>query len=42
MRDAFNPLFRGELVFSVAGVERELGQVRLAKVVDVNIDHCNS
>ena len=38
-RNPFNPLFGGELILGVACVEREFGQVGLAEVVDVHVDH---
>jgi hypothetical protein len=38
-RDPFNPLFGSELILGIAGVERQLGQVRLAEVIDVDVDH---
>ena len=38
-RDTFDPLLGSELIFGGAGVKRELGQVRLAEVVDVDINH---
>ncbi len=38
-RNSFDPLFGGELIFDVAGVEREFGQVGLAEVVDIRVDH---
>ena len=38
-RNSFDPLFGGELILGVACVEREFGQVRLAKVFDVHVDH---
>jgi hypothetical protein len=38
-RDMFDPMLGSELIFDVAGVKREFGQVRLAEVVDIDIDH---
>ena len=37
--DSFDPLFGGELVFDITCVERKFGQIGLAEVVDVGVDH---